>query len=218
MTRKTNDKFKALILALIVVLGIWYAVGLVDSKGDATNSATRKTNKTETNLKKQSEKDEESKNALAKESEEESANAAAQDTKSEKASEYSSVGEEYVKKGLLEEVYDNSGEFAGWESKAGLFYGLGSKEGTRLEHVFEHLRPNHKKRIHSVFTTNEEGLIRLIDKAWLKRDEESSKKQSNGNRVYDVYMDRIIGTEGEETIRIVVRDKSAKLITAYPRR
>ncbi len=125
--------------------------------------------------------------------------------------------DDLVELGLLEEITKN-GKTVGWQSQAGLFYGMGSKEGNRVKHVFEHLKPNPDKPIHSVFETDKAGLIILIDEAWQKRDGAYTKAQSNGNRIYDVDMERRIGTNGEYIIRIVVRDGSEKIITAYPKK
>ncbi len=125
--------------------------------------------------------------------------------------------DDLVELGLLEEIVKN-GKTVGWQSQAGLFYGMGSKEGNRVKHVFEHLKPNPNKPIHSVFETDKAGLIILIDEAWQKRDGAYTKAQSNGNRIYDVDMERRIGTNGEYIIRIVVRDGSEKIITAYPKK
>lgn len=125
--------------------------------------------------------------------------------------------DELVSAGVLAEVVKND-KVVGWQSPAGLFYGLGSKEGNRVYHVFAHLKPDDSKPIHSVFNTDQQGLIELIDEAWQNRQSGYSEAQSNGNRVYDIDMGRVIGTDGENEIRIVVKDGSTSIITAYPRR
>lgn len=125
--------------------------------------------------------------------------------------------DDLVDVGLLEEITDKNNKVIGWKSKAGLFYGMGSKEGNRVYHVFAHLKPDESKPIHSVFNTDKAGLIVLIDEAWLKKDTGYTKAQSNGNRIYDIDMDRVIGTNDEEIIRIVIRDGTEKIITAYPK-
>ncbi len=123
--------------------------------------------------------------------------------------------DDLVALGLLEEI-KKDGAVVGWQSPAGIFYGMGSKHGNRLNHIFRHLEPDPNKPIHSVFDTDMAGLIALIDEAWQMRS--AGKLQSNGNRVYDVDMNRVIGTNGEARIRIVVRDGSDKLITVYPKK
>lgn len=125
--------------------------------------------------------------------------------------------DELVSAGVLTEIVKND-KIVGWQSPAGLFYGLGSKEGNRVYHVFAHLVPDESKPIHSVFDTDQQGLIDLIDEAWQNRENGYSKAQSNGNRVYDIDMGRVIGTNGESEMRIVVKDGSTSIITAYPRR
>ncbi len=125
--------------------------------------------------------------------------------------------EDLVKAEILFEV-KKDGKLKGWKSKGDVFYGFGSKEGTRIEHVFQHLIPRPDKPKHSMFDTNKVGLINLIDEAFENKDAGKSKLQNNGYRVYDVEMNRVIGTEGETIIRLVVRDKSNSIITAYPRK
>ncbi len=123
--------------------------------------------------------------------------------------------DDLVALGFLEEI-TKDGKVVGWQSPAGIFYGMGSKHGNRLNHLFRHLEPDPDKPIHSVFDTDMAGLIELIDEAWQMRP--AGELQSNGNRVYDVDMNRAIGTNGESRIRIVVRDGTEKLITAYPKK
>ncbi len=125
--------------------------------------------------------------------------------------------EDLVKAEILFEV-KKDGELKGWKSKGDVFYGFGSKEGTRIEHVFQHLIPRPDKPKHSMFDTNKVGLINLIDEAFENKDYGKSKLQNNGYRVYDIEMNRVIGTDGETKIRLVVRDKSNSIITAYPRK
>lgn len=124
--------------------------------------------------------------------------------------------EELVSAGILTEVKDDD-EVIGWSTKGDLFYGMGSKHGNRIYHIFAHLEEDPSKPVHSVFLGNEAELLALLDEAWSQRDEAFTKAQSNGNRVYDIDMDRTIGTDGEEQIRIVVRDGTNSVISAYPR-
>ncbi len=123
---------------------------------------------------------------------------------------------ELVAAGILTEIKED-GEVIGWSTAGDLFYGMGSKHGNRIYHVFAHLEEDESKPVHSVFLGDEASLLALLDEAWAKRDSAFTEAQSNGNRVYDIDMERVIGTDGEEEIRIVVRDGTNKLITAYPR-
>ncbi len=123
---------------------------------------------------------------------------------------------ELVAAGILKEI-KKDGDVIGWSTAGDLFYGMGSKHGNRVYHVFAHLEEDNSKPVHSVFLGDEASLLALLDEAWAKRDSAFTEAQSNGNRVYDIDMERVIGTDGEEEIRIVVRDGTNKLITAYPR-
>lgn len=37
-----------------------------------------------------------------------------------------------------------------------------------------------------------------------------------GNTVYDIPMGRVIGTDGETIIRIIVEDGTSKIVTSFP--
>ncbi len=246
MNKKTT-KLLISILVLLGVLGFNFIKGqLNDSKGSNTlpptssvskevdDSASANTPVDENKVEKKDTSSGDNKSSNENEVNEESSNSA-DERKSDKgtpSSDNSSEGkkeektdskikaetiDDLVKLGLLEEI-KKDGKIVGWESNAGLFYGMGSKEGNRVKHVFEHLKPNPNKPIHSVFDTDKAGLIVLIDEAWNKRADAYTKAQSNGNRIYDVDMVRKIGTNGEHIIRIVVRDNSEKIITAYPKK
>ncbi len=41
--------------------------------------------------------------------------------------------------------------------------------------------------------------------------------QTNGNVIYDINMGRTIGTNGEDTIRIITKEYSNNIVTAFPR-
>lgn len=128
-----------------------------------------------------------------------------------------SIMEHLVNLGQLIEEKDSQGKSIGWSSAEGLFYGMGSQEGNRVLHVLEHIKPNPDKKIHSVFLADENTLILLLDEAWVKGREGDFQLQENGNRVYDVFMDRVIGTENQKKIRLVIKDGTQDIITAYPK-
>jgi hypothetical protein len=71
------------------------------------------------------------------------------------------------------------------------------------------------KPLHTLFNVDRTQLVGLIDEAWAAR-QGAGVLQANGNRVFDVAMGRAVGAGGETTIRIVVRDGTTKVITAYP--
>ena len=103
-----------------------------------------------------------------------------------------------------------------WVSKAGLVYtGIGTGADDMLEHVMKHLAPDPSKANHTVFKANSrEELLRWIDEAW-----ESPQKmliQTSGtSEIFVVPMNRVVGTEGEKTIKFVIKDKN-EVISAYP--
>ena len=103
-----------------------------------------------------------------------------------------------------------------WTSPGGLVYGQGSAQGNRVLHVLEHTVPNTSKPVHTVFNVERTQVIGLIDEAWGARVG-AGTLQSNGNRVWNVDMGRQVGTAGETSIQIVVRDGTNQIITAYPK-
>jgi Pretoxin HINT domain/Pre-toxin TG len=104
-----------------------------------------------------------------------------------------------------------------WTSPAGVVYDLGSKEGNRVSHVFEHLAPDASKTVHTVFNVgNSSELIPLIDDAWSARTS-YTVDPNTGHWIYDVPMGQTVGTAGETTIRIVVRAGTSEIITTFPR-
>ena len=101
-----------------------------------------------------------------------------------------------------------------WKSKEGLIYEQGSKHGNRVEHVLAHTKPDPKKPVHSVFNVDQDKVIDLIDKAWLKRKNEVSKNSDVD--VYIAAMKKVVGTQGERRIKIVVAAGTKEIITAHP--
>ena len=59
-------------------------------------------------------------------------------------------------------------------------------------------------------------MIELVDEAWASRVG-SGTLQANGNRVWIVDMGRQVGTGGQTSIQIVVRDGTTQVITAFPK-
>jgi hypothetical protein len=99
-----------------------------------------------------------------------------------------------------------------WVSPGGLIYGKDKKFGTRREHVLQHTRPDPTKRKHSVFTVTGNELFDLIDFAWSKK----GAALSNDSRAYIIHLEKVIGTQGEKAIKIIVKPGTAEIITAYP--
>jgi filamentous hemagglutinin len=63
------------------------------------------------------------------------------------------------------------------------------------------------KTAHAVFS-----VTNLIDEAWLKR----GAHLPHDPAVYDVMLDKVIGSKGESVIRIVVKPGTSEVISAYP--
>jgi filamentous hemagglutinin family protein len=103
-----------------------------------------------------------------------------------------------------------------WTSPGGLVYGEGSVHGNRVMHVLDHAVPNPSKPVHSVFNVDRREVIGLIDEAWSARTGPGIL-QSNGNRVWVVDMGRQVGTSGQTSIQIVVRDGTTQVVTAFPK-
>ncbi|NCC88083.1 MAG: RHS repeat-associated core domain-containing protein, partial [Clostridia bacterium] len=103
-----------------------------------------------------------------------------------------------------------------WESTEGLIYEQGSKQGNRVLHVLEHTVPDPSKPLHSVFNAGRDKVLGVVDEAWSMRNSVTPILQKNGNQVFDIPMSKIIGTNGETTIRIVVENGTSKIVTSFP--
>jgi len=68
--------------------------------------------------------------------------------------------------------------------------------------------------MHSVFVACEKGnSLDIVDEAWQKR---SSPVTQAGKDVYDVPMGKAVGTQGESKVRIVTKQGTNEVVTAYP--
>ncbi|MCV4733037.1 pretoxin, partial [Escherichia coli] len=76
--------------------------------------------------------------------------------------------------------------------------------------------PNLTKPVHSVFNVGRRDVLNLVDEAWASKTG-VGVLQSNGNRVWVVNMNRVIGTNGETSIQLIVRNGTNKIVTAYPK-
>jgi hypothetical protein len=97
-------------------------------------------------------------------------------------------------------------------SLAGLIYGPDKKFGNRIYHVLQHTKEILGKTKHTIFNIAGEELFNLIDEAWLKRG--APLPHDLGVHVVD--LGRVIGTQGETAIRIVVEEGTSMILTAYP--
>ncbi|WP_430734445.1 hypothetical protein ACQ0P8_05710 [Halodesulfovibrio aestuarii] len=107
-------------------------------------------------------------------------------------------------------TYDPQKEI--WTTPAGLSYGEDPKYGDRISHVLQHLVSGAKKEPHSVFNVPQENLLELIDEAKMHLE---GIDLTVAKKAYDIPMGREIGTKGETTIRLVLKNKK-EVITAYP--
>ncbi|MCR8845337.1 polymorphic toxin-type HINT domain-containing protein [Paenibacillus sp. SC116] len=110
-------------------------------------------------------------------------------------------------------MYDGDGN---WISTAGLIYGQGSAEGNRVKHVLAHGIPNPTKRNHTVFNVGKDKILGLVDEAWSNKSGIMPVMQSRGTMVYNIPMGKVVGTNGETSIRIVVDQGTSDIVTAFP--
>jgi len=110
-------------------------------------------------------------------------------------------------------IYDATNK--AWTSPCGLVYGQGSAHGNRVMHVMDHTVQNAAKPVHSVFDIPRNQVIGLVDEAWAARTGKGTL-QSNGNRTWLVPMGRQVGTNGQTSIKVVVKDGTSEIITAFP--
>ena len=101
-------------------------------------------------------------------------------------------------------------------SPSGLQYGADPKFGNRVDNVLDHTAPNPSKPVHSVFNARGDDALRIVDDAWVNRTGLGTL-QSNGNRTWTVDLGRSIGTNGQTSVQIVVRDGTNEIITAFPK-
>jgi len=109
--------------------------------------------------------------------------------------------------GKLTKLGDNA-----WESSAGLIYGADKKFGNRVKHVLAHGTPNPSKASHTVFNVGSDEILGLVDEAWTMK----GNPLTNDPGAYLVDMGRTIGTNGESTIKVIVKPGTSEIITAYP--
>ena len=100
-----------------------------------------------------------------------------------------------------------------WTTPAGLNYGEGSIHGNRVKHVLEHSVPNSNKANHTVFSvSNRNEILGLVDEAWVAR----GNPLPNDPGAFVIPMNRVVGTGGETSIKIIIRPGTNEIITAYP--
>lgn len=120
----------------------------------------------------------------------------------------------------------SSGDF---KSTAGLIYGKGSRDGTRLKHVMKHAKDDLSKPVHGVFDGSQEEILAMIDQAYTMAKKNSKNVTSSRQRdrtVYTVYFSKRIGyvggQKGKRTKNPMCKELSLvlegnRVITAYPK-
>ena len=82
--------------------------------------------------------------------------------------------------------------------------------------MLQHTVPNDSKPLHTLYNVDKSEVIGLIDEAWVNKGQ--GILQSNGKVLYDINMGKTIGTNGEDTIRIITNGYSNNIITSFPLR
>ena len=103
-----------------------------------------------------------------------------------------------------------------WESSQGLIYGQGSIHGSRVKHVLAHATPDPSKPMHSVFNVPNNKVLSVVDEGWAQRSSITPILQANGNTVRNIPMGKVIGTNGETTLRIVTRGSTSEVVSVFP--
>jgi predicted phosphoribosyltransferase len=99
-----------------------------------------------------------------------------------------------------------------WRSTSGLIYGPDKLFGNRVQHVLAHAIPDATKPLHSVFSVGRKEILSLVDEAWGMRGAALAKDAGS----FIVSMGRVVGTQGETAVKIIVRPGTSEVITAFP--
>ncbi|GAA4830248.1 hypothetical protein GCM10023235_78680 [Kitasatospora terrestris] len=99
------------------------------------------------------------------------------------------------------------------QTPAGLIYGpMNGGEKHRIFHLGAHTaEPVKNKSNHSIFSGNASPL-ELVDEAWTRR----GAAEPGDPGAYVVNMGRVVGSDGQMSIRIIVKPGTTEVITAYP--
>lgn len=84
--------------------------------------------------------------------------------------------------------------------------------------MLAHGVPDLTKPEHAVFNVANKDILPLVDEAWSAKNGSGVTKivQTNGNEYFDIPMGRVVGTEGQTSIRIVVEQGMRVIVTAFP--
>jgi hypothetical protein len=99
-----------------------------------------------------------------------------------------------------------------WQSSGGLKYvGLDKKGLNRIEHVLQHVDPAVPGK--SVFNVPRNQILGLLDEAYVSSARVSV---SGDSAAFITPMGRIVGTGGENAVRLVIKPGTSEVISAYP--
>jgi hypothetical protein len=87
-----------------------------------------------------------------------------------------------------------------------------NRQGHSLSHIFAHTVPNFKPGQHSVFSFDRGDLLPNLKEAWLNK----TIVDPDDAFGWEIDMGRVIGSEGQTKIRIIVNPTTKQIITAYP--
>jgi len=87
--------------------------------------------------------------------------------------------------------------------------------GNRIYHIVDHMSKSiRKKPIHSIFSISPDELITLIDDVYSCGSDYGTVNR--GNYVIECDLQKTIGKDGEEIVRVILEDDKKTIITAYP--
>ena len=70
--------------------------------------------------------------------------------------------------------------------------------------------------MHSVFNVSKDKVLGVVDEAWSMRSGVTPTLQKNGNQVFNIPVRKVVGTNGETSIRIAVKNGTSEVVTAFP--
>ena len=119
-----------------------------------------------------------------------------------------------------------------FESPAGLVYEMGPRGEHRIDHILRHAQDDPSRPIHSVFDSDRDAILALLDEAYelvlaqSKRVRKESDPERDWRTEYTIDMQRKIGYEGGQSGRRkkypelrrlkLILDNDNEVVTAYP--
>ncbi|MDT0614895.1 polymorphic toxin-type HINT domain-containing protein [Streptomyces lancefieldiae] len=99
-------------------------------------------------------------------------------------------------------------------SPGGLIYGPDRKHGHKIDHLLRHTVEDPSRLTHTVFIEKEPNkVLALVDEAWAKQSEIINVP---GDIAVIIPMGKVIGTKGEDHMRIAIDPNSGLFLSAYP--